>query len=855
MPYEAKTNWKYDDTVTEKDLNRIEQGLKDAHVAEYKDITLQPGVQIVDVPEDTPFRMGEIRGRTLVNLLGRSWSAYGGKMSFGDGMYTIEGSGTVPNPQLSANLTSTGFVPKVGDLLFLRSKCRVDNTTCKAIGLYFYSKSTDRNYAAEIIKPMANQVYVIGGIIEVTQAMIDDWADMIAVVAYEYNTNGDALNTVNKVSEVAMYRVSESVSGQSISELLASYPYVDSMTNVTNPYAIGTSRNLLPPFTEWNLYESVKVLTPYSIELNATQQWQTSHIIVPIEPEGTYTLSAQLSGSTSGYLHVWGLDLAGKQVPPSLTTDKSKLGDVSITFKCAKEAVRLLVAYTSENATGRYVIEKPMLVPGDKPQPFAPQLRSMWATEFQLAANPLDGSNEDVLYVGDDGLPYVLEKWKTTILDGQYIYDRTTVQNTGFKSVMIKGLARNSDSQFDNDDEGKLFATKYDGKLLAVSDIPIVNWSKADLVRINDEHVYFTISNTDSGWGDSYEPTSEEIKAYFLGWKMGNNEDYSFPAWNGKGTKAWYKLYNGVGPKHPGATDAPIIEGTYSNTVPTKMNDTGYTPYSLQYLKAKPTTEPASNYETGLTLSKGWNMVEVGSGVVIREKANPTYYSPNGNYYINNTAVSGSLLKNKVSRMPRAYRNGWVDNTAKIENDANAYGKQHVRFLPSNYDPTAVYHVTYTMLDPTLSATISGSIAANLRGTVTDMVAWASDTERRLSVVETKKAEKESPSWITPALLNGWVKWDDRWAPPQYYKDDNGIVHLRGLIKGGVIDGNTAIFILPQGYRPSHSSCHATYSQGSGGVDGVLARIDISGATGSVYPTRGSSELLSLEGISFRAEK
>ncbi|MDU5141051.1 MAG: hypothetical protein E6230_02540 [Paenibacillus dendritiformis] len=30
MPYEAKTDWKYDDIVTEKDLNRIEQGIKDA---------------------------------------------------------------------------------------------------------------------------------------------------------------------------------------------------------------------------------------------------------------------------------------------------------------------------------------------------------------------------------------------------------------------------------------------------------------------------------------------------------------------------------------------------------------------------------------------------------------------------------------------------------------------------------------------------------------------------------------------------------------------------------------------------------------------------------------------------------
>jgi hypothetical protein len=33
MPYQAKTDWKYNDPVTEVDVNRWEQGIKDAHAA------------------------------------------------------------------------------------------------------------------------------------------------------------------------------------------------------------------------------------------------------------------------------------------------------------------------------------------------------------------------------------------------------------------------------------------------------------------------------------------------------------------------------------------------------------------------------------------------------------------------------------------------------------------------------------------------------------------------------------------------------------------------------------------------------------------------------------------------------
>lgn len=31
MPYNAKTDWKFDEIVTEKDMNRVELGIKEAH--------------------------------------------------------------------------------------------------------------------------------------------------------------------------------------------------------------------------------------------------------------------------------------------------------------------------------------------------------------------------------------------------------------------------------------------------------------------------------------------------------------------------------------------------------------------------------------------------------------------------------------------------------------------------------------------------------------------------------------------------------------------------------------------------------------------------------------------------------
>ena len=62
-----------------------------------------------------------------------------------------------------------------------------------------------------------------------------------------------------------------------------------------------------------------------------------------------------------------------------------------------------------------------------------------------------------------------------------------------------------------------------------------------------------------------------------------------------------------------------------------------------------------------------------------------------------------------------------------------------------------------------------------------------------------EKANKKQEDWITPTLLNGWVRTSGQRATAQYLKDQFGFVHIRGDIS----NGSGSIFQLPTGYRPT----------------------------------------------------
>ena len=87
-------------------------------------------------------------------------------------------------------------------------------------------------------------------------------------------------------------------------------------------------------------------------------------------------------------------------------------------------------------------------------------------------------------------------------------------------------------------------------------------------------------------------------------------------------------------------------------------------------------------------------------------------------------------------------------------------------------------------------------------GEIIDALKAEIDVERgRVTAANTSitgKASKTQPSFTNATLTNGWVAGS---SAPGYFKDEFGIIHLRGAIKSGTT--SVAAFVLPSGNRPA----------------------------------------------------
>lgn len=100
-------------------------------------------------------------------------------------------------------------------------------------------------------------------------------------------------------------------------------------------------------------------------------------------------------------------------------------------------------------------------------------------------------------------------------------------------------------------------------------------------------------------------------------------------------------------------------------------------------------------------------------------------------------------------------------------------------------------------------------------------------------------------AWIAPTLLNGWVNYGGGYNPAGYFRDKEGIVHLRGLVRSGTM--GQAIFVLPEGYRPPFRELHAVQANPN-----AIGRCDIT-SDGQVLHVTGDAGWFSLDDITFRA--
>jgi hypothetical protein len=258
-------------------------------------------------------------------------------------------------------------------------------------------------------------------------------------------------------------------------------------------------------------------------------------------------------------------------------------------------------------------------------------------------------------------------------------------------------------------------------------------------------------------------------------------------------------------------------------------------------------------------LAAGGNQVSVDSGVVVREKATPALF--NGNYFINirngQGIVDGTQLKNRANKIISIYKNGALDGKWVISQQySDAYGNARAYIAQSDFDPTAVYTVTYTMLDKynLTSNIVQADIEynQNIETTTRQNSQAIADVATRVSVVENTRARKNQMPWITPTLLNGWVNYATDWNSAGYYKDEFGNVHLTGFIKSGTVAVETVIFTLPAGYRPKTKIYLSTSSNDS----------NYKGCAIGVYPDgkvvcreNVANVFLSLDVTPFRAEQ
>lgn len=101
--------------------------------------------------------------------------------------------------------------------------------------------------------------------------------------------------------------------------------------------------------------------------------------------------------------------------------------------------------------------------------------------------------------------------------------------------------------------------------------------------------------------------------------------------------------------------------------------------------------------------------------------------------------------------------------------------------------------------------------------------------------------------WIAPTLLNSWVNYGGSFDTAGYYKDEFGIVHIKGVIKSGTTTASTVLFTLPAGYMPLLTKLFPTISNDLFGYFQI-------NSFGSLLFITGSNASFSVE-CSFRAEQ
>lgn len=738
-------NWTGSDQVLRSEFNENFEKI-DAFASELMamgsiPVQLNYGMQTLNVEHTRMLENVSMKGRTLVNLLGRDGNCedasrrnpYTGAVLSLDFVKKTSGSNSIQfkiaDGQTSAGITKL-FTVSAGKYYVMLAD--VANTDIESgVVLKFGSRQTvgytGTAFAMKWVKLAPSEsgqqsLYVFGSGTPSQTANVDN------LRIYEVGTEDYA-----------------AIDHMMPEEIAAKWPYVDDMKSVYSPYVIKYGENLLPPFTEWNVTASnggepkLDIDDPFSASLIADLSGQAVYINIPAAPNTTYTLSLP-SLPANGFIGFNSFD-ENMQLVSAYGGYTSKSSKTITT----ETNVRYLSVMLGNNTfgSGMYRFVKPMLTLGSSTKPFKSRNDDhLFFPNVQLASN-VDGTLHDTLYQRD-GKYWKQSRFRTMELDGKLDWSLVDGVYTGFKEVKvsIQGAITNAATIVKHD--GKLLKVKPDGVTPAGGD--------EFTLATKSNHLFISISNADSGWGDSHKPTPKDIKAYFNGWRM-YQEGTSAATGIYTTGKKWWARRNGTGFDSATAEIAPAAYGFIN----------GPTPYKLQYQLAVPTVEEIA-VEGGFTFHEELNQVEVGNGMIVKEHHNVVTIG--GLSYM----LAGAGQKYRADRALAVYKDGvnagW-SLKRRASFDVN-YGWGYAQTLSSNVDPSATYTVTYLALDQHALTcnvqSIQGEYAGNLKSVVDTLAANQADmtaqitelqggTDAARQAFEEHILRKDNPHDVTPAQI------------------------------------------------------------------------------------------------------
>lgn len=797
MDYQAKTDWSYNDTVTEQDMNRIEAGLGDLHerldTESYEQLTLKPGLQIVNAKKNSPFQLTNVKGRTLLNLTGSDWTPtknitrfnnYQSTLSV-DNNKSVTSGNALKITATVANSIADGFGKNAINLVSGKKYIALGhlyNETGQSMKLAIQNTAIESPVTTS--KNKWEFVYIpftAGGNVSNAYPIA--------------RLNASAVGNAGYADGLRLYEISDAeyatLATMTSEQIAAAYPYVDSISPVRNPYVIAYGENLLPALQEWSNTEGTPVINNrYSVDVSSTNK--IIHNSVAVVPGATYTLSAVSSGST-GRIFVYNTNGS------VALADSTGNGTISTVFTVPAD-VNIIEVRLLGTSTTAVNLSNVMLNIGITAKPFKPRKDTMLALQTDLYANPVTGTNADEVFERD-GQYFRLSKWKKIVLDGSLTWGIFGMQS-GYKVLMTKVF---------NPIKNTSYITKHDGKLLGRFNQgdPIIGVDfqvLSDSTEPNNPNVTaIVVSNADSGWNDNYAPTLDEIKAYFYGWIMYDGTNNNLPY--SSGTKYWRMRTINL-------NDASTSNGTAVSSVPNSLVN-GYKPYQLIYQVAKTFLEPIIS-EGQILLQEGNNQIEVGSGIVLRESTKPLKEPFDGgtHWNINNGSSSyeSSLTKNKISRIIGIYKNGHSDNWIVYPKTITSAGVLAQK-VDAEFDINSSYSISYITLNQTPMVNISGEYGLNEKTLLQELISGFQQSNTRISVVENKKADKDSSSWIQPTFQSNWSPYTTGYINGYKKIAGTNMVIFHFCLYGGLTSIGTVFFRFPENYRPKQNVIFAGFSR------------------------------------------